>query len=214
MRKKWTYISHNTVLLMQKMGSTWWINWEGTRRADYLFSSQSFVLSSSFSFPLLVAVCLLGNHYSDCRSQTSETEKRGKCFPSQREKMWWGNENKSICVCGHKFNPHSKRRCTDEELWRVQPPQSAEPPIIPVPKLRSSRKMNHFHVSAHHTFSQLICKSPMSSFPFLCSGCEPKKRERFPFSIGALRLIHGVRTHTVVFGLSMFQWPKMQSRLL
>lgn len=56
--------------------------------------------------------------------------------------------------------------------------------------------MNHFHVSAHHTFSQLICKSPMSSFPFLCSGREPKQRERSLFRLKALRLIHIAHTYS------------------
>ncbi len=104
--------------------------------------------------------------------------------------------NPYVCVCGHKFYPHSRQYCTDGEILRVQLPRSVELPIIPVPELRSSRKMIFFHVSAQHTFSQLICKSPMSSFPFLCSGREPRQRESFPFKLRDLRLIRRVHTHT------------------
>lgn len=139
-----------------------------------------YILSFTLSFFLILSPfggCLsLGNHYSVCNSQTSETEKRGKCFHSQRK---WERGNvvrdwKWIHMFMDRFYPHSRQYCTDGELLRVQLPWSVELLIIPVPDLRSSSKMNHFHVSAHHTFSQLICKSPMSSFPFLCSGHEPR----------------------------------------
>ncbi len=155
-----------------------------------------------------MAVCLSGNHYSVCNCQTSETEKRGKCFPSQRE---WerGNvvrDRKWIHMFVDRFYPHSRQYCTDGELSRVQLPWSVELPIIPVPDLRSSSKMNHFHVSAHHIFSQLICKSPMSSFPFLCSGREPRQRESFPLKLTALRLIRRVHTHTHTHTHTGFLW--------
>lgn len=197
---------------MQKMGSTWWMRGVIEQIIYFLPNILSFTMSFFLVLSPFIGGCLsLGKSLLCLQQPDFRNRKEGKAFSlSERvreRKCGQGMKiNPYVCVCGHKFDPHSRQYCTDGELLRVQLPRSVKLPIIPVPELRSSRKMNHFHVSAHHTFSQLICKSPMSSFPFLCSGHEPRQRESFPFKLSDLRLIRRVHTHTqVFFGLSMFQ---------
>lgn len=106
MRKKWGYISQNAVSLMQKMGSTWWMNWEGSHRADYLFSSQYFVLHTVFLPPSLSLYWWLSvsrDIITLSATARLQKQKRGESvFPlreSERKEMWLGTENESICMC-------------------------------------------------------------------------------------------------------------------
>lgn len=96
---------------MQKMGSTWWINWEGTHRADYLFSSQSFVLHTVFLPPSLSLYLWLSVSW-EIITLTAEArlqkQKRGESvFPLSKRK----------CGEGMKINPYV---CVDTNLTHIQ----------------------------------------------------------------------------------------------
>ncbi len=142
-----------------------------------------------------MAVCLSGYHYSVCNSQTSETERGESVFPlreSERKEMWLGTENESICMCmWTQILPTFKAI-----LYRWGDLEGPTSTICWTSHHSCSRTQKFqenesFFMSQPITFTHYL----MSSFPFLCSGREPRQRESFPFKLRDLRLIRRVHTH-------------------